>query len=101
VGTGDVFRTLQYSAGLSANTWYNIVHTRNENTVTVYLNGVNIGIMTGTSSLPSLFSTIGSEGTSAYFSNIRVSGVFYHNRTLSAQEVLQNYNAQKSRFGII
>jgi hypothetical protein len=100
VGTGDVFRTLQYDAGLNANTWYNIIHTRNENTVTVYINGVSIGIMTGTSSLPSLFRTIGSEGTSAYFSNIRVSGVCYYNRTLSAQEVLQNYNATKTRFGL-
>jgi hypothetical protein len=100
VGTGDVFRTLQYSTGLNTNTWYNIVHTRNENTVTVYINGVNIGIMTGTSSFPSLFRTIGSEGTGAYFSNIRVSGVCYYNRTLSAQEVLQNYNALKSRFNL-
>jgi hypothetical protein len=100
VGTGDVFRTLQYNAGLNANTWYNIVHTRNGNTVTVYINGVNIGIMTGTSSLPSLFRTIGSEGTGNYFSNIRVSGVCYYNRALSFQEVLQNYNATKSRFNL-
>ena len=100
VGTGDVFRILQYNAGLNANTWYNIVHTRNGNTVTVYINGVNIGIMTGTSILPSLFRTIGSQGTNSYFSNIRVSGVCYYNKALSVQEVLQNYNALKNRFGL-
>jgi hypothetical protein len=33
--------------------------------------------------------------------NINVSSILTYNRVLTASEVLQNYNAQKSRFGII
>jgi len=34
-------------------------------------------------------------------SNVRISSVKIYNRALSSQEVLQNYNAQKSRFNLI
>jgi len=37
---------------------------------------------------------------SATASQYRLSAMRFYNRTLSAQEILQNYNAQKSRFNL-
>ena len=95
------FGSFSYNAGLNANTWYNITHVREGNITTIYLNGSSIGIITKVSSVSSVFSVIGTETTNTYFSNMRLSSTHYYNRALSAQEVLQNYNATKSRFGII
>ena len=40
-------------------------------------------------------------GTSlGFYSNINIYNFKFYNRTLSATEILQNYNAQKSRFGL-
>ena len=93
--------SLSYPTGLSANTWYNIFLTRNGSTITVYLNGNSIGTMSGGSpTLATIFSIIGAERTTVYFSNVKISNVLLYNRTLSASEVLQNYNVIKSRFGL-
>jgi len=40
------------------------------------------------------------NGSNPSPSNTRISGVAAYNRALSAQEILQNYNATKGRFGI-
>jgi hypothetical protein len=39
------------------------------------------------------------EGGTQYYSGGNLSNVFIYNRTITAVEVLQNYNATKSRFG--
>ena len=39
-------------------------------------------------------------GVGAFYVNGRQSSVYIYNKALSAAEVLQNYNAQKSRFGL-
>lgn len=63
-----------------------------------YVNGEylgNLGVMTGTSTSTTLQMGYG---------NIYLNGSIYHfmkyNKQLSPQEVLQNYNATKSRFGL-
>jgi hypothetical protein len=94
------FASFTYSPGLNASTWYNITHVREGSVTTIYLNGTFIGTITRVSSVSSLFNLIGTETTAAYFSNIRLSTVSYYNRALSSTEILQNYNAQKSRFGL-
>jgi hypothetical protein len=43
---------------------------------------------------------IGSRAGSLYFANMNVSYIKIYNRVLSASEVFQNYNSQKSRFGL-
>lgn len=101
VNYGGSIGSLAYPTGLSVNTWYNIFLTRNGSTITVYLNGNSIGTMSGVSpTLANIFSIIGAERTTIYFSNVNISNVLLYNRTLSAREVQQNYNVTKSRFGL-
>lgn len=95
------FAQLSYPTGLSVDTWYNVFLTRNGLTITVYLNGVSIGTMTGgSSSLSTIFAVIGAETTTRYYLKGNISNVSVYNRVLSSSEVLQNYNATKSRFGL-
>lgn len=101
VGYGSTFPSLVYSTGLTIGQWYNITLTRNGLTITIYINGVSIGTMSGGSStLSSIFSIIGAETSARYYSNINLSQVIIYNRVLNSQEVLQNYNTTKSRFGL-
>ena len=85
---------------LSTNTWYNFVMTNSTNTI-FYLNGnldstyASTGnFNTGTATFSAAFGGA-SRFLNAYFSNVCV-----YNKTLSAAEVLQNYNAQRGRFGL-
>ena len=43
---------------------------------------------------------IGSRSLASYFCDIKISSFMLYNRVLTAAEVQQNYNAQKSRFGM-
>jgi hypothetical protein len=101
IGQSNNFPGLTYPTGLSINTWYNITFSRSGGTVIVYLNGISIGQISVNASFDSIFSLIGAEKTTIYYSAVRVATVNYYNRALSASEVLQNYNATKSRFGLI
>jgi hypothetical protein len=82
--------------------WHNYVTTYDNTTIRLYKDGQlfdsathSIGgsiVDTGNST------TIGlSPGTSEYLDG-RLSSIKIHNKALTAQEVLQNYNATKSRF---
>jgi hypothetical protein len=87
-------------------TWSYIVGVYDSVNVYIYLNGTlfHSGPHTGGTPLSDAAGvTIGCEtesGVLNFFANMKVGSVQIHNRALSAQEVLQNYNAQKSRFGI-
>jgi hypothetical protein len=102
--------SLSGSNALQPNIWYNSTITRTStNSVITYINGTQ---RTNT------FITIGSPSATFVnvFNNIiigkgfflaedrkltgRVSNVQIYNRALSASEVAQNYNAQKSRFNL-
>jgi hypothetical protein len=72
--------------------------------ISVYINGRLAGTATGRTGFSTAFNNIlylgfDNGGTAEW-----MLGNFYnfmhYNRVLSAQEVLQNYNAQKSRFGL-
>jgi hypothetical protein len=97
---------------LSANTFYYLVYSWNGSSISVYLNGVlestvstnqaingrqNVNILgAGTTSR-----NIGSRfsgGGNNWIGKIPI--VRFYNRALSASEILQNYNAQKSRFNL-
>jgi hypothetical protein len=76
--------------------------TCDNTTIKLYLNG----ILTSTSAVSPAITlnssenvTIGRRATGQYFTG-NISNVQIYNRALSASEVLQNYNAQKSRFGL-
>jgi hypothetical protein len=91
------------NTSLTTNTIYQACLVYTSNTQTIYLNGVVDGIFT---SVPIFNATnqqlsIGRRGDrdDSYLTG-NIYNVQIYNRDLSAQEVLQNYNAQKSRFNL-
>ena len=88
-----------------ANTWYHLSWTLSGANEICYLNGSSIGTFTknnsGTCSAgsnPVRIGTRGGPGDLQFSGNIPIAQIY--NRTLSASEILQNYNAQKGRFGL-
>lgn len=84
------------------NTTYTLAITYNQSTTSMYINGSFVGSSnskTGTlTSKTNLFiaSTI---GTTEFF-NGRIFNTLLYNRALSSTEILQNYTAMKTRFGL-
>ena len=93
------------SSAKSFNNWYHLGFTYSGTTFTAYINGSSIGTATFTSQPPSSLHyglcSIDSTnmGTGAYGSG-KMGNFMFYNRALSATEVLQNYNAQKGRYGL-
>ena len=89
---------------ITVNTWNHIVCTVSPGTKTIYLNGTQIAQATGITGTISTNTTglyVGAYGPgSSYFFNGRIAISRVYNRTLSSQEVLQNYTEQKSRFNL-
>lgn len=88
----------------STGSWYHIGTTINGNTAKVYLNGIEQNSTTvGFTIAPwdSTVTSIGRRGSIAqrYFPG-SISTVQTYNRVLLPSEILQNYNAQKSRFNL-
>tara|TARA_Y100000593_G_C4257490_1_gene310387 strand:- start:181 stop:900 length:720 start_codon:yes stop_codon:yes gene_type:complete len=71
----------------------------------IYINGVN-KTLTSTTPIPSTISAtvpemiIGSMEGYSRWTDGKMTGVTIYNRSLTAAEILQNYNTQKSRFGL-
>ena len=84
------------------NTWYNVVGTYNGSVISIYVNGVlkNARVQTGTLGTNSETAKIGTYQGTNYNLTGRISNVYIYNRTLSSTEILQNYNALKSRYGL-
>ena len=88
----------------STSIWYFIGCTINGTVATVYLNGVEVNSVTKVFTIGSWNSStnsIGRRGSIAqrYFPG-NIASVRSYSRVLSATEILQNYNATKSRFGL-
>ena len=83
------------------NKWYHMVGTSSGSTHTLYLNGVNVGTASNSSTFHSSTDPykVGShDGLYHHIGN--VSNCRIYNRGLSEAEVKQNYNAHKGRFGL-
>jgi hypothetical protein len=95
VGVGNISVRNIIGPTLVANIWTQLVVTRDTVTNTLYQNGKFIGSTT---------STPGNQGTTETYSVRGVVGgvgvTQFYNRALTAGEVLQNYNAQKARYGL-
>jgi hypothetical protein len=84
--------------------WQHIVTTYSGGTERIYINGVN----TDTKSIGTLsivdgkitLAAVPGDSSSVNTLNCQISLHKIYNRALSAQEVLQNYNATKGRFGL-
>lgn len=91
------------SAALAINTWHNYAAVYNNTAKSAYVNGAFIGSSTypGPGDFNNGFNVyMGSrQGDLSRSLRGRISTACIYNRALSATEVLQNYNATKSRFG--
>jgi hypothetical protein len=90
----------QCASSITLNEWYHFTSTVNTSATKMYRNGILVSTASGVTidytDVTGL--TIGSDRagvvrTAGDMSNIRI-----YNKALTAQEVLQNYNATKSRF---
>ena len=104
-GTGVSFSS---SSAQTFNRWYYIGFTYTGTTLIGYLNGVSFGspeAFTWSRPNPLHFgvcatdSTIITGGVNAYGDG-RVSVVKLYNRALSSSEILQNFNADRTRYGV-
>jgi hypothetical protein len=99
---------MSINTSLSTNTWYYIVGTAlagSPYTLSIYVNGILqtpfASANTNTLTNNALYNRLGTSitGTPIRFPG-RIASTQIYNRALSAQEVLQNYNATKTRFNL-
>jgi hypothetical protein len=88
---------------ITANTWQHAAGVYNGSNMIWYVNGVQVGLVAQTGNLTTQVSSVyigqfSSAGFSTFNGNISSTKIY--NRALSVTEILQNYNAQKSRFGL-
>jgi hypothetical protein len=88
-----------YSISIQTNTWYHVIVTSSGSTHKIYLNGSDIQTQTGAGPFLSSSSTLKvGYGEIHTYHNGRIGLYRIYNRALTAQEVLQNYNATKKRY---
>ena len=96
------YQAYQSTAAFSLNTWYNVTLTFNTTDgMVLYINGVQDSTYTANKSAHNGDSStnIASFGGGNLL-NGRIAKVYCYNRSLTAAEVLQNYNVDKSQFGL-
>jgi hypothetical protein len=100
-GHNGSWSTVVGNTTLSLNTWYcGAVSYNNSTGWKLYLNGIEDGTSANTTTFTGNSEIrIGSYGSGNNFTG-RITGVQVYNRTLTAQEILQNYNATKRRYGL-
>jgi hypothetical protein len=83
------------------NRWYHIVGTYESGNQRIYINGQlnTSGNSTDTITFYNQPVWVGKANYGGYLDG-NMSLIKYYNRTLSAQEILQNYNSTKGRFGL-
>ena len=98
---GGSFNTTINNPTITLNSWTHYVFTLSGTTEINYKNGVSLGERLLNS--PPSFSNSGNlnvgrrNNGSQYFTG-KISNIKFYNRTISASEVLQNYNATKGRY---
>lgn len=84
----------------NVNQWYNLTWTISGTTLTFYVNGIADGTTSiAANVVPSGASRIGFANAGEYATG-SIGAVQVYNRALSAAEVAQNFNAQRSLYGI-
>jgi hypothetical protein len=84
----------------TTNIWYNLSVSYNGSSFTLYKNGSSV--TSGTVSLSTVMGAMRLASNPVNLENLNgsISNAQIYNRALSASEVQQNYNAQKSKFGL-
>ena len=93
------------STQLQLNTWYYVTATYDGSFRRIYLNGILDGQLATTGNITSTVSSLAIGDyipglATTYVWNGRIASTQVYNRALSASEILQNYNATKTRFGL-
>lgn len=101
-GGGNILRTT-FSGSVLTNTWYHLCMTFNGQTASCYVDGVlrdtnTIGALSGyTNPGRSMLGSYSTGGGELLNGNIGIARIY--DRELTAGEVLNNYNATRSRYG--
>lgn len=101
--SGNQQNSLTASNEVTTATWYNIMIVRSGSSVKIYKNGVDRTATSGTHSNPTSSSNnlqLGRHQTAGQYSNMNIGEFENWNRALTATEVLNNFNATKSRYGL-
>jgi hypothetical protein len=107
VGLFPVVRWISTGVSYGSTGWKNIVVTMDSSAIpSIYLNGSLVGTYPGTAPLTPVTNSyvgrnLGDEGsaTDRAFDG-KITAVSFYNKTLTANEILQNFNATRSRYGI-
>lgn len=92
--------------GITTSSWFQIVGTYTSGSRIVYLNGIakNSDTRTGTISVNNNGMSIGAyggySGGRSYYYNGNIAIVKIYNKALTVNEIQQNYNVLKGRFGL-
>jgi hypothetical protein len=104
----DFLNDSRVSSSINTDTWYNLSTTYNQSIFCLYLNGQLVSSQNTSITLSSnsQYWTIGKAAQevvvspgSTYFSG-SISNISIYNRSLTQQEVAQNFNALKNRYGL-
>ena len=95
------FKANTFTSSFLVNQWYNVVFAREGSALTAYLNGILIGT-SNTFQVPVSNTnnfTIGAYG-SAIYGNFATNDFLNYQKKLTHDEVLHNFNATKSKYGL-
>ena len=92
---------INVTAASTLNVWQQVAVTYDGTTIKVYRNGAQIGTATSSVNITNSTSTLtlASRGTTEFL-NGSISQVMVYNRAFSADEVQQNFNALRNRYGL-
>jgi hypothetical protein len=91
---------MSFGGTMTLNVWQNICIIKNLTNFFYYKNGTQIATTTSSATLLANPFFIGGDNTADEYSQGSVALSTVYNRALPASEISQNYNAQKSRFGL-
>jgi len=105
LGGGVYFANNTATSFPENNRWYHLCYTKQANNWRLYINGaLEVNVNVGSGTVPFLaagLDTLDLGGlTGDTYTQGNVANGRIYNRALSSSEVLQNYNAQKGRFGL-
>ncbi len=95
--TGAVFSVAE---SVYCDKWSQITATRSSGTYKLYVDGVQVDVTRTGSTNDFSIRTIGWSYSNSYAFAGSISNTLIYNTDLTAAQVLQNFNAQKSRFGL-
>jgi hypothetical protein len=98
--TGETYTYQHPAFTISYDNWHCAVGVRRDNRYIIWINGIEVYNNSFGSGM-SLYDAVGSWSISDNsHPNVKVAIARMYNRGLTDQELLQNYNTQKSRFGL-